>query len=172
MREASSVNCRLPSDPIAVFVSGCRLATAKRPYRQILLKNIAQAISFPSGPKPFAGTLSPRTDTGSIRCHSITQEDAMNFRPLHDRLIVKREAEERKSAGGIVIPDTVSEKPVFGKVLAVGPGKILDNGKVRVPDIKVGDKVLFGKFSGTEVKLAGDEIVVMREEDVMAVVES
>lgn len=96
----------------------------------------------------------------------------MNFRPLHDRLIVKREAEERKSAGGIVIPDTVSEKPVFGKVLAVGPGKILDNGKVRVPDIKVGDKVLFGKFSGTEVKLAGDEIVVMREEDVMAVVES
>jgi chaperonin GroES len=95
----------------------------------------------------------------------------MNIRPLHDRLIVKREAEERKSPGGIVIPDTATEKPVFGKVLAVGKGKLLDNGQLRAPDIKVGDKVLFGKYSGTEVKVNGDELVVMREEDVMAVVE-
>jgi chaperonin GroES len=95
----------------------------------------------------------------------------MNIRPLHDRLIVKREAEERKSPGGIVIPDTATEKPIFGKVIAVGKGKLLDNGQVRAPDIKIGDKVLFGKYSGTEVKVAGDELVVMREEDAMAVVE-
>jgi len=96
----------------------------------------------------------------------------MNIRPLQDRLIVKREAEERKSPGGIVIPDTATEKPVFGKVLAVGKGKVLENGQVRTPEIKVGDKVLFGKYSGTDVKVAGDELIVMREEDVMAVVET
>ena len=96
----------------------------------------------------------------------------MKIRPLHDRLIVKREPEERKSPGGIVIPDTAAEKPVFGKVLAVGKGKILENGQVRALDIKVGDKILFGKYGGTEVKVDGDELVVMREEDVMAVVES
>jgi chaperonin GroES len=96
----------------------------------------------------------------------------MNIRPLHDRLIVKREAEERKSPGGIVIPDTATEKPTFGKVIAVGKGKVLENGQVRAPDIKTGDKILFGKYSGTEVKVNGEEFVVMREEDVMAVVES
>jgi len=95
----------------------------------------------------------------------------MNIRPLHDRLIVKREAEERRSPGGIVIPDTATEKPIFGKVIAVGKGKILENGQVRALDIKVGDKILFGKYSGTDVKVDGDELVVMREEDVMAVVE-
>jgi chaperonin GroES len=95
----------------------------------------------------------------------------MNIRPLHDRLIVKREAEERKSPGGIIIPDTATEKPTFGKVIAVGKGKVLDNGDVRAPDVKAGDKILFGKYSGTEVKVDGEEFVVMREEDVMAVVE-
>jgi chaperonin GroES len=96
----------------------------------------------------------------------------MTIRPLQDRLIVKREAEERKSPGGIVIPDTATEKPVFGKVIAVGKGKSLDNGQVRALDVKVGDKILFGKYSGTEVKVDGDELVVMREEDVMAVVDA
>jgi len=96
----------------------------------------------------------------------------MNIRPLHDRLIVKREAEERKSPGGIVIPDTATEKPTFGKVIAVGKGKVLENGEVRSPDVKKGDKILFGKYSGTEVKVDGEEVVVMREEDVMAVVEA
>ena len=96
----------------------------------------------------------------------------MNIRPLHDRLIVKREAEERKSAGGIVIPDTATEKPIFGKVIAVGKGKILDNGESRALDVKAGDKILFGKYSGTEVKVDGDELLVMREEDVMAIVEA
>jgi len=96
----------------------------------------------------------------------------MNIRPLHDRLIVKREAEERKSPGGIVIPDTAAEKPTFGKVISVGKGKILENGGVRAPDVKAGDKILFGKYAGTEVKVNGEEFVVMREEDVMAVVEA
>ena len=95
----------------------------------------------------------------------------MNIRPLHDRLVVQREPEERKSPGGIVIPDTASEKPTFGKVIAVGQGKVLDNGQTRAPDIKVGDRVLFGKYSGTEVKIDNQELVVMREDDVMAVVE-
>ena len=95
----------------------------------------------------------------------------MKIRPLHDRIIVKRLEEERTSAGGIIIPDTATEKPIQGKVVAVGKGKILEDGTVRPLDVKVGDKILFGKYSGTEVKVDGDELVVMREEDVMAVIE-
>ena len=95
----------------------------------------------------------------------------MNIRPLHDRVIVRRIEEERTSPGGIVIPDAAAEKPVQGEVLAVGKGKILENGDVRPLDVKVGDKVLFGKYSGTEVKLGGEEYLVMREEDLMGVVE-
>ncbi len=95
----------------------------------------------------------------------------MNLRPLHDRVVVEREPQERKSAGGIVIPDTAGEKPTFGKVLAVGQGKVLDNGQARVPDIKVGDRILFGKYSGTEVRVNNIELVVMREDDVMAVLD-
>ena len=94
----------------------------------------------------------------------------MKIRPLHDRVIVKREDEERKSPGGIVIPDTAAEKPIRGKIVAVGKGKILENGSVRPLDLKVGDKILFGKYGGTEVKVDGDELLVMREEDIMAVV--
>ncbi|MCS4504318.1 10 kDa chaperonin [wastewater metagenome] len=95
----------------------------------------------------------------------------MNLRPLHDRVVVKRQEEERTSPGGIVIPDTAAEKPIRGEVVAVGTGKRLDNGEVRPLDIKVGDKVLFGKFSGTEVKLGDEDVLVMREDDVMAVIE-
>ena len=95
----------------------------------------------------------------------------MKIRPLHDRVIVKREDEERKSPGGIVIPDTAAEKPIRGKIIAVGKGKILENGNVRPLDLKVGDKMLFGKYGGTEVKVDGDDLLVMREEDVMAVIE-
>ena len=95
----------------------------------------------------------------------------MKIRPLHDRVMVKRLEEERTSPGGIVIPDTAAEKPVQGKVIAVGKGKILEDGKVRPLDVKVGDKILFGKYSGTEVKVDGEDLVVMREEDVMAVIE-
>ena len=96
---------------------------------------------------------------------------ATKIRPLHDRIIVKRLDEERTSAGGIVIPDSATEKPIQGKVIAVGNGKVLDDGKVRSPDIKVGDTILFGKYGGTEVKLDGKELLVMREDDVMAVIE-
>jgi chaperonin GroES len=96
----------------------------------------------------------------------------MKIRPLHDRVIVKRLPEERTTAAGIVIPDTATEKPMRGEVLAVGTGKLLDNGDVRALQVKVGDKVLFGKYAGTEVKIDGDEIVVMREEDIMGVIEA
>ena len=95
----------------------------------------------------------------------------MNIRPLHDRVVIKRLEEERKSPGGIVIPDTAAEKPIRGEVLAVGKGKILENGDIRPLDLKKGDKVLFGKYSGTEVKVDGEEVLVMREDDVMAVLE-
>ncbi|MGC4028833.1 MAG: co-chaperone GroES [Steroidobacteraceae bacterium] len=95
----------------------------------------------------------------------------MKIRPLHDRVIVKRLEEERTSAGGIIIPDSATEKPIQGKVVAVGKGKILDDGSVRALDLKVGDKILFGKYGGTEVKVDGEELLVMREEDVMAVIE-
>ena len=94
----------------------------------------------------------------------------MQLRPLHDRVVVKRVEEERKTAGGIVIPDTAAEKPIRGKVVAVGNGKLLDNGDVRKPDVKAGDLVLFGKYSGTEVKVDGEELVVMREDDIMAII--
>ena len=96
----------------------------------------------------------------------------MKIRPLHDRVIVKRLEEERTSPGGIVIPDSAAEKPVQGKIMAVGKGKIVEDGTVRPLDVKVGDKILFGKYSGTEVKIDGDELVVMREEDVMAIFEA
>jgi chaperonin GroES len=95
----------------------------------------------------------------------------VNIRPLHDRVIVRRVEEERRSAGGIVIPDTATEKPIRGEVMAVGRGKILENGEVRPMDVKVGDRVLFGKYSGTEVKVDGQELLVMREEDIMAILE-
>ena len=93
----------------------------------------------------------------------------MKIRPLHDRVIVRREEEERTSAGGIVIPDTATEKPIRGKVVAVGNGKTLDSGDVRPLDVKKGDTVLFGKYSGTEVKVDGEDLLVMREDDLMAV---
>ena len=96
----------------------------------------------------------------------------MKIRPLHDRVIVKRLEEARTSPGGIAIPDTAAEKPMHEKILAVGKGKILENGHVRPCDLKPGDKILFGKYSGTEVRVEGEDLVVMREEDVMAVIES
>ena len=93
----------------------------------------------------------------------------MNIRPLHDRVVIKRMEEERLSAGGIVIPDTATEKPIKGEVVAVGEGKPLDNGQVRSLKVKTGDKVLFGKYSGTEVKVDGKDYLVVREDDIFAV---
>ena len=95
----------------------------------------------------------------------------MNIRPLHDRVVVRRVEDERTSPGGIVIPDSATEKPMQGEVLAVGNGKMLDNGEQRALDVKVGDKVLFGKYSGTEVKVDGDEVLMMSEDDIMGVLE-
>ena len=95
----------------------------------------------------------------------------MKIRPLHDRVIVKRLEEERMSTGGIVLPDSATEKPSQGEVIAIGNGKILDNGEIRSLDVKVGDTVLFGKYAGNEVKVEGEEVIVMREEDIMGVVE-
>ena len=95
----------------------------------------------------------------------------MKIRPLHDRVIVRRLEEERKTAGGIVIPDSAKEKPIQGEVLAVGNGKVLENGQVKALDVKVGDKILFGKYSGNEVKVGDEELLVLREEDIMGVVE-
>lgn len=96
----------------------------------------------------------------------------MKIRPLHDRVVIKRMEEERTSAGGIVIPDTATEKPDKGQVISVGNGKILENGEVRALDIKVGDKVLFGKYAGSTVKVEGEEFLVMREDDIVAVIEA
>ena len=95
----------------------------------------------------------------------------MNIRPLHDRVIVRRKEEERTTAGGIVIPDSATEKPCTGEILAVGSGKVTDSGDVRALEVKVGDTVYFGKYSGTELKVDGEELLIMHEDDIIAVVE-
>ena len=95
----------------------------------------------------------------------------MAIRPLHDRILVKRVEEETKTKGGIIIPDTAKEKPIEGKVVAVGNGKLLDSGDVRALEVKKGDRILFGKYSGTEVKIDGTEHLILREDDVLGIVE-
>jgi chaperonin GroES len=95
----------------------------------------------------------------------------MRFRPLHDRVVVRRVEQEEKSAGGIIIPDTAKEKPMEGEVLAVGPGARSEDGKIHPLDVKAGDRILFGKWSGTEVKLDNEELIVMKESDIMGVIE-
>ena len=96
----------------------------------------------------------------------------MKFRPLHDRVVVKRIEEEQKTKGGIIIPDTAKEKPMQGEVLAVGPGARNERGELVAPDVKPGDRVLFGKWSGTEVKIDGEELLIMKESDIMGVIEA
>jgi chaperonin GroES len=95
----------------------------------------------------------------------------MNFRPLHDRVVVRRIEEDTKTAGGIIIPETAQEKPMQGEVVAVGPGARDDAGKLIAPDVKAGDQVLFGKWSGTEVKIDGNDLLIMKESDIMGVLE-
>ena len=114
-----------------------------------------------------------RGPTGGINWEKNAMEKKakkLGIRPLHDRVVIRRQEEKRTSAGGIVIPDTATEKPVRGAIVAIGSGKILESGDVRPLDVKVGDEVLFGKYSGTEVKVDDEELLVMREEDVMVVV--
>jgi len=95
----------------------------------------------------------------------------MNFRPLHDRVVVRRIDAEEKSKGGIIIPDTAQEKPMEGEVVAAGPGTLNDKGELRALDVKAGDRVLFGKWSGTEVKLDGEDVLILKESDLMGVIE-
>jgi chaperonin GroES len=95
----------------------------------------------------------------------------MKIRPLQDRVIVKRVEEEEKTKGGIIIPDTAKEKPMEGKIIAVGKGKVLEDGKIHPPDVKAGDRVLFAKYGGTEVKIDGEEHLIMREDDILGVIE-
>jgi len=95
----------------------------------------------------------------------------MNVRPLHDRIIVKRLEGEEKTKGGIIIPDSAKEKPIEGKVIAVGNGKLLESGERVAPDVKAGDRVLFGKYAGTEIKVDGEEHLIMREDDILGVIE-
>ena len=95
----------------------------------------------------------------------------MQVRPLHDRVLVKRSSEEEKSKGGIIIPDSAKEKPIQGEVVAVGPGRVNEEGKLRPLDVKKGDRVLFGKYAGTEIKIDGDEFLMMREEDILGIVQ-
>jgi len=95
----------------------------------------------------------------------------MKIRPLQDRVIVKRVKEEEKTKGGIIIPDTAKEKPIEGEVVAVGTGKVLDDGKIRKPEVKEGDRVLFGKYAGTEVKIEGEEHLILREDDILGIIE-
>src|SRR3546814_55367 len=106
------------------------------------------------------------SDWSSDVCSS---DVAMNIKPLFDRVVIQRMEEEKMSAGGIVIPDSATEKPIKGEVVAVGEGKTLDNGSLRAPKVKVGDKVLFGKYSGTEVKLDGTDLLVVKEDDIFAI---
>jgi chaperonin GroES len=108
-----------------------------------------------------------------IACRSLRypQEDPMNFRPLHDRVVVRRVTAEEKSSGGIIIPDTAQEKPMQGEVIAVGPGARDENGQIIALDVKAGDRILFGKWSGTEVKLDGEELLIMKESDIMGIIE-
>jgi chaperonin GroES len=96
----------------------------------------------------------------------------MKIKPLHDRAVIRRLEEQRTSPGGIVIPDSAAEKPIRGEVMAIGKGKIMENGDIRPMDVKVGDKILFGKYAGTEIKVDGEDLVVMREDDIMAVIRS
>ena len=95
----------------------------------------------------------------------------MKFRPLHDRVVVKRVAEEEKTKGGIIIPDTAKEKPMEGEVVAVGPGARDEKGALVAPDVKAGDRILFGKWSGTEIKLDGEDLLIMKESDIMGILE-
>jgi chaperonin GroES len=117
----------------------------------------------------FVGTLDGRVPIPPLR-HVVFMEGLVKFRPLQDRVLVRRIEEEEKTKGGIIIPDTAKEKPMEGEVLAAGPGIRGEDGKLHPLDVKIGDRVLFGKWSGTEIKIDGEDLVVMKESDIMGVV--
>jgi chaperonin GroES len=119
---------------------------------------------------PIADPFNPGRHPWTAGSIKTKESDFMKIRPLNDRVIVKRVEDERKTAGGIVIPDTAAEKPSQGEVVAVGPGKLDDNGKIVAMGVKVGDRILFGKYSGTEFKMDGDDLLHMREDDIIGIV--
>ncbi|AKU97216.1 Heat shock protein 60 family co-chaperone GroES [Labilithrix luteola] len=121
--------------------------------------------------EPEAETGRPGKAFATPQSNSTTGATVMNIRPLQDRVILKRVKEEEKTKGGIIIPDTAKEKPIEGEVVAIGNGKVLEDGSVKKLDVKVGDRVLFGKYSGTEVKIEGEERLIVREDDILAVLE-
>jgi chaperonin GroES len=121
----------------------------------------------PAGRCDSAGILG----TGQGNQEHFQGENRMNFRPLHDRVLVRRVTAEEKTSGGIIIPDTAKEKPQEGEVISVGPGTLNDKGELRALDVKAGDRILFGKWSGTEVKLDNEELLIMKESDIMGVLE-
>jgi chaperonin GroES len=157
--------CRLRSARAAYLLDPQYFLFRDRPRDSVPLKfrGAAQSSSLPAPPAGGASEIILYAHRGAYY---------MKIRPLHDRILVKRLEEERKTASGIVIPDTAAEKPDQGEVVEVGSGKILEDGKVRPLDVKRGDKILFGKYSGQTVKVKGEELLVIREEDVMGVLEA
>jgi chaperonin GroES len=129
---------------------------------------VRRAVGSPGDRLPARQTLRTHPPLAGGRT---PEEASMKIRPLQDRIIVKRVQEEEKTKGGIIIPDTAKEKPIEGKVIAVGNGKVLEDGKVRPLDVKAGDRILFSKYAGTEIKLEGEEHLIMREEDILGVIE-
>lgn len=125
---------------------------------------------MPKGSAPRVGSIRMRRG-GPLENLFVDEESDMTFRPLHDRILVRRIEAEEKTAGGIIIPDTAKEKPQEGEVVAAGPGARDDSGQLRPLDVKVGDRILFGKWSGTEIKLNGEDFLIMKESDVMGVIE-
>src|SRR6516162_3467035 len=132
---------------------------------------MSPASGHPEGNRSDAEPFWASASLTALVTFSMSWEDAMKFRPLHDRVVVRRIDAEEKSAGGIIIPDTAKEKPSQGEVIAVGPGGRDESGKLIPIDLKVGDRVLFGKWSGTEVKIDGQELLIMKESDIMGVLD-
>jgi chaperonin GroES len=123
------------------------------------------------GRAPRAGPILP-VRSGGFENLFVQEENNMTFRPLHDRILVRRSEVDEKTAGGIIIPDTAKEKPQEGEVIAAGPGARDDSGQLQPLDVKVGDRILFGKWSGTEIKLDGEDLLIMKESDVLGVIEA
>jgi chaperonin GroES len=183
-RDALFLFGRVEPGALAGFARIPRLRRKPRDMRQCIAQALKGSAATPSPPHPGSpGSVCPRPWHSSRATAKIPSlfplyqpltnssevSVAMNIKPLYDRVVIKRMEEEKMSAGGIVIPDSATEKPIKGEVVAVGEGKVFDNGNVRAPKVKAGDKVLFGKYSGTEVKLDGTEYLVVKEDDIFAV---
>src|SRR5690606_99602 len=160
---------RVPRGTLFFYAAMTRIASTA--LESATAPPISPAVPIKSGVVvPGLGTRPGRLLDSAFFPHPFNHlEVAMNIKPLFDRVVIKRMEEEKMSAGGIVIPDSATEKPIKGEVVAVGEGKTLDNGSLRAPKVKVGDKVLFGKYSGTEVKLDGTDLLVVKEDDIFAI---